>query len=302
MTEHHFRSGGEVFVDGKCLADIVGMFGGFFPSRAGGRFTWVQLAKHHDVGRDFRAGVLFESVIRQTNRPKQFRARGKQFAQRRIEFVHRAARRDEHQQAARTHLFQSRREEIIVDGKLVVVPARVVDGVIAKRNIGNGEVVKSIGEFGLLKRLGANVRIGIKRLGDARGQRINFNAGDGRAAEHVFGHEADEMADAAGGFEHAPAFEAEPLGGAIHRADDGRRGVMGVEGGGAGGTMFFVRKDFRKPELLLAPVGVVHVEHLGHRAPADVFYERGFFLRRRRAFLGIELPQRFDCRDVLLKL
>ncbi len=277
-------------------------FGGFLPSRASGRFTWAQLAKHHDVGRDLRAGVLLESVIRQTDCAQQFRARGKQFAQRRIEFVHRAARRDEHHQTAGADFFQSRREEIIVDGKFVTVPARVVDGVIAKRDVGNGEVVKSIGEFGLFKRLGANVRVGIKRFGDARRQRINLNAGDGRAAEHVFGHEADEVADAAGGFKHAPALESEPLGGAIHRADDGRRGVMGVEGGGAGGTVFFVRKNFRKPELLLAPVGVVHVEHLGHRAPADVFYERGFFLRRRRSFLGIELPQRFDCRDVLLKL
>ena len=77
---------------------------------------------------------------------------------------------------------------------------------------------------------------------------------------------------------------------------------MGVERGGAGGTMFIVRKNFRKPELFLAPVGVVHVEHLGHRAPADIFYERGFFLRGRRSFLGIELPQRFDCRDVFLEL
>ena len=109
------------------------------------------------------------------------------------------------------------------------------------------------------------------------------------------------MADAEGGFEHAPAFESEPLGGAIHRADDGRRGVMGVEGGRAGGAVFFVGKNFRKPELLFAPVGVVHVEHLGHRAPADVFDERGLFLRRCRPFLGIELPQRFDGRDVPLK-
>ena len=110
----------------------------------------MQPSKHHDVGRDLRAGVLFESVIRQADCAQQFRARGEQFAQRRIEFVHRAARRDEHHQAAGADFFQSRRKEIIVDGKLVAVPARVVDGVIAKRNIGNGEVIKSIGDFGLL--------------------------------------------------------------------------------------------------------------------------------------------------------
>ena len=51
-----------------------------------------------------------------------------------------------------------------------------MDRVIAEWNIGDCEVVKSIGEFGLFKRLGANIRIGIKHLGDARRQRINFDA------------------------------------------------------------------------------------------------------------------------------
>ena len=66
--------------------------------------------------------------------------------------------------------------------------------------------------------------------------------------------------------------------------------------------MFIVRKNFREPELLLAPVRAVHVEDLGHRAPADVFDERGFFLVGGRAFLGIQRPQRFDRLEILLKL
>ena len=174
-----------------------------------------------------------------------------------------------------------------MDLKFEAVETRIVNGVIAKRDIGNRKVIKFIGKFGLFKWLGAYVRLGIQRFGDACRQRINLNAGDGGAAEHGFGHEADEVADAAGGFEHAPAFEPELRGGAIHRADDGRRGVMGVESGGAGGAVFFLRKNFRKLELLFAPVGVVHVEHLGQRTPANIFYQCGFFFFRRRAFLGI---------------
>ena len=110
------------------------------------------------------------------------------------------------------------------------------------------------------------------------------------------------MADAAGGFEHAPAFETEPPGGLIHRADDRGCGIMGVQGGGAGGTVFFVRKDFRKLDLFLVPVGVVHVEYLGQPAPTDVFDQHGFFLLGRGPLLGIELSQRFNGRDVSLKL
>ena len=49
------------------------------------------------------------------------------------------------------------------------------------------------------------------------------------------------------------------------------------------------------------PVGVVHVEHLGQRPPADIFYERGFFFFRRRTLLGIERPQGLDGGQVPLK-
>ena len=63
----------------------------------------------------------------------------------------------------------------------------------------------SSGEFGFLEWLVANVGIWIKRLGDAGGQRVNFDAGDGRMLVHLLRHEADEMADAAGRFQNAPA-------------------------------------------------------------------------------------------------
>jgi len=53
--------------------------------------------------------------------------------------------------------------------------------------------------------------------------------------------------------------------------------------------------------LFFAPVGVVPVEHLGQPAPADIFYQSGFFLRRRRPFLGIERPQRLNRGKVPLK-
>ena len=54
---------------------------------------------------------------------------------------------------------------------------------------------------------------------------------------------------------------------------------MGVEGGGAGGTMFLVRQNFGKLDLFLAPARAVHVEHLRHPAPADIFDQHRLFVR-----------------------
>ena len=97
-----------------------------------------------------------------------------------------------------------------------------MDGVIAERNIGDGKVERFVGKFGFFKRLLADVGVGIQRLGDARRQRINFNAGDGGVAEHFLRHEADEMADAAGRFQNLSALKTKPLRRLIHGADDGR--------------------------------------------------------------------------------
>ena len=56
-------------------------------------------------------------------------------------------RGDEHEQTARPHLVERGGEEIIVDGKFVIVPTRVMDGVIAKGNIGDGQVERFVRQF-----------------------------------------------------------------------------------------------------------------------------------------------------------
>src|ERR1019366_5187386 len=91
-----------------------------------------------------------------------------------------------------------------------------------------------------------------------------------------------EVANAAGRFQNLSALKTKPLRCLIHGADDNRRGVMGVEGGGAGGTVFLVGQDFRKLDLFPVPGRAVHVKHLGHRTPANIFDQQSFFVRGSR--------------------
>ena len=118
------------------------------------------------------------------------------------------------------HAFHRSGKEIVVNGETVIVEARVVDGIIAERNVGNGRVIKTVGEPGILECLLADVRVGIKGFGDARGQGVDLDAGDLAAPVHFFGHQSDEMAYAARRFEHSPLFEAKPLQGGVHGPDD----------------------------------------------------------------------------------
>ena len=74
-----------------------------------------------------------------------------------------------------------------MNGKLVIVPARIVDGVIPERDIRDRGIVEPVGQLRLLERLGADVGIGIQRLGNAGGQRINLDTGDRRAVKNSSG-------------------------------------------------------------------------------------------------------------------
>ena len=104
----------------------------------------MQLAEHHDVGGHFRAGVFLEGRVGQTDCAQQFNFAGECFTQGRIQFIERVPGSDKQQQTTRTNLVQRSGEKIIVNGKLEIIPTRVMDGVIAKRHIGNGEVISAV--------------------------------------------------------------------------------------------------------------------------------------------------------------
>ena len=91
LAEHHFRPGGEVFVEREGIAHVVVVTRRLFPTWAHRWFAGTELAEHDDVGCDFRASVLFKSIVWQTNRAEQLGACGKHFTQRRVQLVHRAA-------------------------------------------------------------------------------------------------------------------------------------------------------------------------------------------------------------------
>ena len=66
--------------------------------------------------------------------------------------------------------------------------------------------------------------------------------------------------------------------------------------------MLLVGEDFGKLNLLLAPAGIIHIEHLGHGSPADVFDQGGFFFRCGRAILGVQRAQNFNRTKILMEL
>jgi hypothetical protein len=77
---------------------------------------------------------------------------------------------------------------------------------------------------------------------------------------------------------------------------------MGVEGGGAGRLMFFIGKISESRNCSLRQ-SVMSTSNTWGIAPHPTYFtSAAFSFGRRWAFLGIELPQRFDRREILLKL
>ena len=265
----------------------------FFPGRA--------FAKEHDVSRDFGVGVFLEGGVRQTDCAKKIARLGHGLAQMGILFVERAPRRDERDQPAGPHALGRGYEVVVVNREFPRIELRIEGRVVAERHVGNREIEGIRRKRDVLERLRPDVRIGVERLGEPGGERVDFDTGQMRARRHRIRHHAKKVSESAGGLKDATVFETKTVQRRIHRPDDGGRSVMGVEDSGPRGTQFIGLKQSGQLLLLGSPLRGVRRrgEHLRQSAPADIFGDDGFFLRGGRPGLRLNLADRADRREVL---
>ena len=154
FTEHHLWSLDEILIDLNDFAFGIGVRSRVQPRDTLRGFTRLAFLEKQNVRGDFGVGVSFEGIVGQPDCAQKFGAVANVFAERRVGLVHRAARRDEHDQAARSDFFQSRREEIIVDQKSMLIEFGVKRFVVTKRDIGNGEIEEFVGKLAISQKAG----------------------------------------------------------------------------------------------------------------------------------------------------
>ena len=250
------------------------------------------LLKKENIRCDFRSGVGFEGIVRQSDGSEQFSSLRDISAHIRTGFVHRAFGRDERDHAARTHLFQRFGKEIIVNQKPVLVERPVRHLVIAKRHIADGDI-KKVFAVRLFKTRDLDSRIGIELPRHASRDAVQLHAVQ-PALVHAFRQHTEEVTHAAGGFKHVSVLKAHAVQGFIHRPDNDGAGIVGVQGGAARRRIFLVRQKAFELLIFLLPACIFGVECLRQTAPADVFGERFLFLRHRLSVLGFNLLERLD--------
>ena len=221
----------EIPVDGKAVLIFTEMHPIRFDLNGS-----VPLLKKDNIRNDLRTGVGLEGVVGQADRAEEVRALCNILPCGAVLGVHGIAGGDEGHHAARTHLLQRFCKKVVVDGKTELVKSPVADLILSKGYVAHGEVeeILSVGGF---KAGHGNIRLGIELLCDASRDGIQLHAVE-PAAFHALRQHTEEVAHAHAGLQNVARPEAHILHRVVNGADNGGAGVVGVEGGGAGGGVF----------------------------------------------------------------
>ena len=179
-----------------------------------------------DVRNDLGACVRLKRIIRQTDSPQQIGSFCHVFARGAVLTVHGVAAGHKGNYAARTHLVNGFRKEIVVDAKSQLVVRLVVDLVVAERNIAHCQIIEITTVCGL-KTSHGNVSLRIQLLGNASGDTVQLYAVQAAVCHAVRQH-PEEVAHTHTRFQNVTATETHTLHRIVDTTDHGGAGVVGI--------------------------------------------------------------------------
>ena len=196
----------------------------------------VPFLQKDDVADHIRTGVGLEGVVGQADRAQQLRPLRDVRTDFGRLFVHRIAGGHKSDHAAWTHLIQRFGEKVVMDGKTELVVSPVVDLVLSKGHVADGEV-EEIPPVGGFKSCHGNVRLGIELLGDSAGNAVQLHAVE-PAAFHALRQQTEEVTHAHGRLQDVAGPEAHAADSLIDCLDNRGAGVVSVQRGSSGGGVF----------------------------------------------------------------
>ena len=187
-AQNHFRVLNKVAVHGQAVCVFTHMH----PIRL--NFDGpIPLLQEDDVRNDLGARVGAKGVVGQPDRAQQLRTLRDVFAHLRGLLIHRVAGGDKGDHAARTHLVDGLGEEVVVNGKTELVVSPVVDLIVAKGHVADGEV-EEVAPVCRFKARDGDVGLGVKLLRDAPGDAVQLHTVQA-AGLHSFRQHSEEIAD-----------------------------------------------------------------------------------------------------------
>lgn len=195
------------------------------------------------------------------------------------------------------HLVERLGEEIIMDEKIVLVILGVKHLELPERDIADCDIEEAVRKGGVLKARDRDILLLIELLCDTPRNAVQLHTVH-TAPPHFFRQCADEIADAAGGFQNVPALKTHVGKGFVDCFHHDRRRIKSRQGGFLGGFVFFGREQ----GFQFLIVAVCRVKAIRKTAPTDIGSKRGLLLRCRKTVFGFQLPEQSDCRNIGLVL
>ena len=128
-----------------------------------------------------------------------------------------------------------------MDGKIQPVIAPVIDFVISKGDVADGQVIE-VPAVGGFKSGDGNVGAGIKLPGNPSGDGVQLHAIQAAIA-HFFWQHSKEVANTHCRFQDVSGLESHLSYGIVDCPDDGGAGIVGIQGGTSGSGVFFLGQE-----------------------------------------------------------
>jgi len=287
LAQNHIRVVYEILVDGKTIFGLAKLHPcGFDVRRA------VTLLQEDNVRNDICTGVGSERIVGQTDSAQQVCTFCHVFAGGAVLAVHGVTAGDECHYAARSDLVDGFRKEIVVNAESQLVVRLIVDLVLTKGHIAHRQIVEITAVGGFKTRHG-NVSLWVQFFRNTPGDAVQFHAVQAAVLHGVRQH-SEEVAHAHTRFQNVTAAETHALHSIVNTTDDGRAGIMGVQGAGTGSSVLVLGKQPFQFGVLFCPSVLVGVKSIRQTAPAHILGKHLLFLGGGTPVLLFQLEQGAD--------
>ena len=251
-------------------------------------------AEHQDVGDDLGAGDPFECGRGQPHRADEV-GDGVHVAARLVRGgIQRSGGGDRHDVAAGGGEVERLEQEVVVDAVAGRIVDRVVHGEPAERHIADHRGERAVRDAGGLETLQPHLGVGVEKMGDLGGRRVELHPHHLRAGRC----QTDERAAATTRFEHQSLVETSASHRRPHRLGDRRIGVVGVECGGLRLTPLLRIQQGAQLVAFGCPLRLGLVEDVGRGTPPRPLRQDLVLGGRRRASGARCLGEDLECGDI----
>ena len=291
LPQHHLRVVYKILVDGKAIFRFAKLHPVWLMVDGA-----VTLLQKDNVRNHFGSGIRLERIVGQTDGPQQVGTLCHVLAGGAVLAVHGIARSHKRHDAARTHLVDGFRKEIVVDAEAQFVICLVCNFIIAKRDVAHCKVIE-IPAVGGFKTCYRDVSLRVQLLRNASGDAVQFHTIQAAVLHGVRQH-PEKVADTHAGFQNIAATESHFFYCIIDGTDNGGAGIVCIQHRPTGGGVLVLRKHSFQFGVLLCPVVFVGVKGICQTAPADILRQHFLLLGRSTTVFFFQTEQRFDGLDV----